>query len=77
MQYTVKQLRDKLQCLPDDTLVCIERVEDVYFEKCGWTTKRVVFEEVDGKPYDYNDYFLANSSCFLKEENHLVILAHY
>lgn len=77
MNYTVKQLRDKLQNLPDDAIVCIERVEDVYFEKHGWTTERKVFQYIDGEPYDYNDYFNAFCSTYLKEENRLVILAHY
>lgn len=77
MQLTAGQLKTKLESVPDDTIVCIERVEDIYFEKHGWKTERVVFQEIDGVPYDYNDYFPAFCSTYLKEPNKLVILAHY
>ena len=35
MQLTAGQLKMKLESIPDETIVCIERVEDIYFEKHG------------------------------------------
>jgi hypothetical protein len=35
---TVGQLKESLKDYPDDALVVSQRIEDVYYEKHGWTT---------------------------------------
>ena len=76
MNLTVKQLKEKIKDLPDDTDVFIERVEDIYFDKHGWETERLVFQIGDsGEPIDYTDVF-NSSQCFTYEDK-LIIGAHY
>lgn len=76
-KYTTGQLKKLLENIPDDAIVNIERVEDIYFDKYGWTTQRVVFQELNDLPYEYNDYFPAHCGIYLKDKNEMVILAHY
>jgi len=78
MQFTVKDLKDKLKKVPDDAVVNIERVEDIYFNTPdnGWETTRHEF--IPSEPgLECTDYFPAFSSFYAKKTNNLVIVAHY
>jgi hypothetical protein len=70
MKLTVKELKDKLKDLPDNTEVYIERVEDVYFDKHSWQTIDVHFGMVE-----HHEVF--NASSVTKHNDKLIILAHY
>ena len=41
---TVKELREAIANLPDDGEVYIQKIEDIYFEKHGWSTLKVCGE---------------------------------
>lgn len=67
---TVGMLREFLSKhpeLPDDGLVMIERVEDVYYEKHGWK----VYKKGD------DEYHPAWCSKLYPEDNNLFIDLHY
>jgi hypothetical protein len=66
---TVKDLRESLKGLPDDTLVHIERIHDVYFEKYNWDC--TVYDWGNGEGLE----FTAASSTAKPKEG-LVICAH-
>ena len=51
---TIKELRESIANLPDDGEVFIHRIEDVYFEKHGWKTKKM-------EGYHYNNGLVWNS----------------
>ncbi len=78
MYLTVSDIRRKIKDLPDDALVYIERIEDVYFEKHNWETERLVFQEVNGVPIEYSDILKASSSTASSEQKdkRLIIYAH-
>ena len=38
---TIKELREAIANLPDDGEVYVERIEDFYFEKHGWSVKKI------------------------------------
>lgn len=66
--------------IPDDTEVLIQRIEDKYFENCGWTTIPLVFEQFSNQPPHMGEYI----TCFqahLKTDDigtkYLAIEAHY
>jgi hypothetical protein len=51
-RFTVGDLRRKLKGLPDGMPVYYQRIEDVYFRKRGWKTRRLLWEP----PNVYADY---------------------
>jgi len=67
---TVGDLRKKIEGLPDDTPVLIERIEDVYFEKHGWTTVDFEFFSMERQRF-----FQAWSASFTLDK--LLIHGHY
>lgn len=73
MQLTVKRLKEKLANLNDHTIVYIERIEDVYFNKHGWETKNI------GVYPDNNTYFEASQCCVVEKDGikEFIILGHY
>ena len=73
-RYTVGELRKKLNKLPDDTIVAIERVEDHYFEELGWSTNTFEFEP-DQPGLENVVYMDAFGVTTLKDT--IVICAHY
>ena len=76
MRLTVKQLKEKINDLPDETEVFIERVEDIYFEKHGWDTKRLIFQkDENGIPFEYHDFF--NATQAQTDGKSVFIYAHY
>lgn len=71
---TLGQLRQRVERwgdLPDDTPVCIERIEDVYFEKHGWST----FDQQLAGMADAESFFQA-WGC-LSHDGKILIKAHY
>lgn len=50
---TVGKLREKLPLLPEKGSVYIQRVEDRYFEKHGWRTKKMPCPEFEGQFDEY------------------------
>jgi hypothetical protein len=73
---TVGLLREAMKDLPDDAPVYYERIEDVYFEKHGWTT------EPRPNPDGYNDcppsqFIRAFTPIRYKDDNGLYITAHF
>ena len=75
--YTAGRLKQLLENIPDDAIINIERIEDIYFEKHGWETKKIIFQEINGVPYEYTNYHPAHSGIYNAETNEVVILAHY
>ena len=75
MRLTVNELKKKMNNLDENAEVFIERVEDVYFDKHGWETERIVFERDEkGNPIEYSDIFNAsNAQGYI---NKLIIYAH-
>lgn len=73
MQLTVKRLKEKLANLDDDTIVHIERIQDVYFDNHNWKTKNM------GLYPDDHDYFEASQCSIVQKDGikELVILGHY
>lgn len=70
MKLTVKELKEKIKDLPDDTEVYIERIEDVYFEKHNWNTIDCHFGMID-------HHTVFNASQCAIHTNKLLILGHY
>jgi len=71
---TVKELKRKIEELPDDMEVYYERIEDVYFDKYGWQTIPLKDEDGFGKP-DIR-HFLKVFDAY-KWGSSLRITAHY
>ena len=42
---TIKELKEAISNLPDDGEVYVQRIEDKYFEKHGWSVKLMRGEE--------------------------------
>lgn len=75
-EYTVRELKKQLEDMPDDMVVCIERIEDVYFESHGWTTE--IHDFIPDKPgMERVEYMEAFGVARLKKKNKFVIVAHY
>jgi len=76
MVYTAKQLKKALEGISDDTEICIERIEDVYFEKHNW--------ETETKDWDKNNpglettvYMPAFGVVKIEDNKKFIIVAHY
>lgn len=73
---TIKEIKDWIKKYnpPDDAIVLVERVHDVYFDKHNWETVK--------KPHDiYSDenveYIEAFCTVKFKDDNNLYINCHY
>ena len=73
-EYTVGQLRKHIEGLSDDTKVYIERIEDVYFEKHGWTTETKDWDK-ENPGLETTVYMEAFGA--VKIPNKIIIVAHY
>jgi hypothetical protein len=75
---TVKDLKEKIKDLPDETPVYYQRIEDVYFEKHGWdkSALSLLWEEF-GDEKIFNDYIRAFSCYKHPDKEVFVINAHY
>lgn len=69
---TVKELKNIIKDLPDDTKVYYQRIEDFYFEGGGWETESMQWEF--GKT---TECIRAFAAYYIKENNSLIIHAHY
>ena len=74
MNLTVGDLRKFLETHnpPDDAIVLVERVEDIYFEKHGWKTVEKEFDV-----WETHEYIKAFCACKFKDDNNLYINCHY
>lgn len=75
MRLTVKELKEKIKDLDDDTIVYIERVEDIYFEKHNWETKKLIFGKLPSG-YEESAIVFKASQCGSYKDK-FVIYAHY
>jgi len=76
MKLTIKQLKDKIKDLDDNSLVYIERIEDIYFEKYNWKTEKIIFQkDKNGNIIESSEIFIASQAN--KYNNNLIIYTHY
>ena len=64
---TVRELKEKLENVPDDAVVYYQRIEDHYFETGGWETTEI----------DTSDYVKAFTAKCHEDSNAFVVNAHY
>jgi len=69
---TIGELREALKDVPDNTLVYYQRIEDWYFEKNGWVTIPLYFED----ERNISNYIMA-TSAYKHPDGGFVINAHY
>lgn len=50
--FTVRELRERLQGLPENLPVLYQRIEDAHFDKHGWTTHPLMWEMRQASPED-------------------------
>ena len=75
-QFTVKDLKRALENSSDDDVVCIERIEDVYFDKHHWETETHDF--IPDKPgLETVEFMEAFGVAKLKKKKKFIIVAHY
>lgn len=72
---TVGDLKKHIRDLPDDTPVCYQRIEDMYFENNGWTTNPILWERWEGRPDDMTEAITA-WGCYVWD-GVVFIHAHY
>jgi len=63
---TVRELKEKLENVPDDAVVYYQRIEDHYFD-CGWKTTEI----------ETSDYIKAFTAKYHEDSNAFVVNAHY
>lgn len=73
---TVGQLRQVIQNLPDEAKVYYERIEDVYFNKYGWVSDKLIPVYPDGEADDIKDEYL-RAWCAFNRDGDVCITAHY
>ena len=72
---TVGKLKKYLEDYPDDALVVCQRVEDVYYEKHGWTTLKKPNSMYEG---NNNEYTAVWSPALYKDDKDCFYLdLHY
>lgn len=74
---TVGHLRRVIADLPDDAKVYYERIEDVYFERHGWTPDLLVPDDSKHIYPDIPDNQYIRVFCAYKYDNRLCLTAHY
>ena len=72
MNLTVGELREALKDVADNVLVYTQRVEDWYFEKNGWTTVQLYFEDEK----NISEY-IRTTSAYKHPDGGFVINVHY
>ena len=75
MNLTIGDIRKYLETHnpPDDAIVLVERVEDVYFEKHGWET----VDKLHSFMEETTEYIEAFCAVKFKDDNNLYINCHY
>lgn len=74
IEITVKDIKEIIKDLPDDVQITYQRIEDVYFEKHGWKSEKV---KCDIFPEDKDEFILASTAWFDKDNNKVRISAHF
>lgn len=69
--YTVRQLKERLNGVPDDTPILYQRIEDVYFKKHGWKTIELPWDQIT------SEYIEAFQSYYRPKQKVFVIDAHF
>ncbi len=77
MELTVGDLKKKIENMSDETPVFIERIEDIYFKKYNWKSKKIVFQ-VDEKGISIDETEITRASCVGSsvKNNRVIIYAH-
>jgi len=75
-QYKVKDLKKSLELADDEDIVCIERIEDNYFDNHGWTTETHDFYP-DQPGLETVVFMEAFGVASLKKKKKFIIIAHY
>jgi hypothetical protein len=70
---TVKELRDKIKNLDDDTLVLTQRIEDFYFSTLNWDS----FYYQTDKEFLNEQWIPVFKAIHVKDEKVLLITPHY
>lgn len=73
---TVGELKQHIKehNLPDDAIVLVERVEDIYFTKHNWKTIKKEHSVLEDETSEYIEAFC---TCKFKKDNNLYINCHY
>lgn len=73
MNLTIGDLRKYLEKHnpPDDAIVLVERIEDMYFEKHDWKTVKKI------DVWEIHEYIKSFCVCQYKDDNNLYINCHY
>ena len=90
---TVGELRKALNDVPDDVVIAYQRIADVYFDKHGWLTHKLLFDcyqqyhersEIENETVispDHHEFcyseYIDVFSAYLHPENIFVLNAHY
>ena len=76
MNLTIKDIKDWIEKYnpPDDAIVLVERVEDIYFEKHNWKTVKKVHSIIEDENSEYIEAFC---TVKFKEDKNLYINCHY
>ena len=73
---TIKQLKEIIKDLPDDTLVLYQRIEDLYFAEHGWKSY-LRDDEWQPDPSYLDEYVVTFSAHIDSLDNNLYLTAHY
>lgn len=79
---TVKDLKEAIKDLPDDTKVYYQHIEDSYIWKYGWTPLKLVdyensYPEQNYTCYNYHHRAFCAYTTKDKDETILVLTAHF
>jgi len=77
-KFTIKELKRKIENIPDDTVISIERIKDENFDKeNGWETDYITFKDNRGIIIDEHEFLDSFSAIYSKEKKRLIIVANY
>lgn len=78
VNFTIKELKRKIENIPDDTIISIERIKDINFDKeNGWKTDHIVFKDNRDIIIDEYEFLDSFSAIYSKEKKRLIIVANY
>lgn len=79
---TVKELKEKIKDIPDETKVYYQHIEDTYIWKYGWTPIKLLDRDNSREEYNYETYdyhhraFCAYIDQY-DDEDILILTAHF
>ena len=76
MELTKKDLLEYIKDMNDDATIQIERIEDVYFNKHGWSDNSLKIPTNYLSPGSYNEFVIASQVTKSIEKNTILIHAH-